>query len=257
MALDKIPSYDEFLKHGITPIIPEDIPASSRDRCSACWQEFGEPASDGEVEPLVQFLQCMHIMGRGCFERWLVSSNHNTCPICRATLFDLDPLDEPRINLLPPSDVFPARMGIVRFNPAASAALRARSVASADALASHMRRLLVLYGQGMWPQEYASLHVSHLASCMMDVGDWLSNERRWPLQVRDLEHTLLLVAANRLLRDVSIMPGGSSLADAWATIRNAEGGDNISRTVLVFVDTMLAFAAGFDSIGDETLAVLM
>ncbi|GME37082.1 uncharacterized protein K452DRAFT_316025 [Neofusicoccum parvum] len=257
MALDKIPSYDEFLKHGITQINPEDIPASSRDRCSACWQEFGEPASDGEVEPLVQFLQCMHIMGRGCFERWLVSSHHNTCPICRAVLFDLDPPDEPRINLLPPGDVFPARMGVVRFNPAASTALRARSVASADALASHMRRLLDLYGQGMWPQEYASLHVSHLASCMMDVGDWLSNERRWPLQVRDLEHTLLLVAANRLLRDVSIMPGGSSLADAWATIRNAEGGDNISRTVLVFVDTMLAFAAGFDSIGDETLAVLM
>ena len=68
------------------PIVkPEDLPENSQT-CHICHEDFDDP--DAEEAELPVKLPCNHIMGSECLARWC--NAHNSCPMCRATLFVVD-----------------------------------------------------------------------------------------------------------------------------------------------------------------------
>lgn len=71
------------------PIIkPEDLPESSQI-CHICQEDFDDPDAEGAEKAEVPVkLPCNHIMGSECLARWC--DGHNSCPMCRATLFVQD-----------------------------------------------------------------------------------------------------------------------------------------------------------------------
>lgn len=67
------------------PVINLDDLQEDSKNCPVCQEAF--PGSDlGEVDTPVM-LHCSHIIGRACIERW-ISGDHNSCPLCRAAIFE-------------------------------------------------------------------------------------------------------------------------------------------------------------------------
>ena len=67
------------------PILPlTDLPEGDKN-CHVCIEPFQEAP---DAEKAVR-LPCRHILGKSCLEKWLKSSVlSNTCPMCRAVLFE-------------------------------------------------------------------------------------------------------------------------------------------------------------------------
>ena len=53
--------------------------AEDRKTCPVCTEAFS-----GDDRPML--LDCGHLVGRECIERWVLSG-HNSCPMCRAAIF--------------------------------------------------------------------------------------------------------------------------------------------------------------------------
>lgn len=74
-----MPSRAEFLA-GLTA--PTDPP---EENCSICYNPWTDAVS----------LPCAHVFDRECIETWLNGPGVNTCPTCRAVLFDLPQQQHP------------------------------------------------------------------------------------------------------------------------------------------------------------------
>ena len=67
----------------------KDLPKDSQE-CPICMEPYQDfPKKENSVR-----LPCSHVIGKDCLLRWLktcaLNSTNNTCPICRAILFDRD-----------------------------------------------------------------------------------------------------------------------------------------------------------------------
>ncbi|KAF2144866.1 uncharacterized protein K452DRAFT_316025 [Aplosporella prunicola CBS 121167] len=80
-----LPTKDQFLATGFTVLTPSAVPPDDR-KCSICLNVYG---SGGSSEPPIQLQVCNHIFGRECIEGW-ASEGGNSCPICRAVLFEAE-----------------------------------------------------------------------------------------------------------------------------------------------------------------------
>ena len=81
-------SLTERLVDSLPVVKVEDIEEESRD-CPVCQEAFAGSDSNEADTPVM--LQCSHIIGRACIQTW-ISGDHNTCPICRAAIFEPDVL---------------------------------------------------------------------------------------------------------------------------------------------------------------------
>lgn len=66
-----------------------DLSGDSQD-CPICFEQYQNPQNwENPVR-----LPCNHVLGQDCLQNWLTSStsniNNNTCPFCRAVLFERD-----------------------------------------------------------------------------------------------------------------------------------------------------------------------
>ncbi|KAK5129699.1 hypothetical protein LTR04_005028, partial [Oleoguttula sp. CCFEE 6159] len=82
-----LPSYDEFVESGLTPVSIAALPASADTSCAICRTEY--TAADGVCVPTR--LACGHIMGEECLFKWWEQGDSNTCPLCRRELFRREP----------------------------------------------------------------------------------------------------------------------------------------------------------------------
>ncbi|TKA79964.1 hypothetical protein B0A49_01383 [Cryomyces minteri] len=82
-----LPSYDEFVESGLTPVSIAALPASADTSCAICRTEY--TAADGVCVPTR--LACGHIMGEECLFEWWERGDSNTCPLCRRELFRREP----------------------------------------------------------------------------------------------------------------------------------------------------------------------
>jgi hypothetical protein len=74
-------SLPAFIARNITHLTSSD-PLSKGD-CSICREPYD--ADDPPIQ-ITNISACTHVFGRKCLERWL--SENNTCPMCRATLYE-------------------------------------------------------------------------------------------------------------------------------------------------------------------------
>jgi hypothetical protein len=74
-------SLPAFIARNITHLTSSD-PLSKGD-CSICRESYD---TDDPPIQITNISACTHVFGRKCLERWL--SENNTCPMCRATLYE-------------------------------------------------------------------------------------------------------------------------------------------------------------------------
>jgi hypothetical protein len=74
-------SLPAFIARNITHLTSPD-PLSKGD-CSICQEPYDD---DDPPIQISNISACTHVFGRKCLETWL--SDHNTCPMCRATLYE-------------------------------------------------------------------------------------------------------------------------------------------------------------------------
>lgn len=68
-------------------IIPTESIPEEEASCNICLERFA-PSNEAAVR-----LNCGHVLGRGCIQRWL-SGNNTTCPFCRANIYQGTPLGQ-------------------------------------------------------------------------------------------------------------------------------------------------------------------
>ena len=73
--------------------IPTEDLAVDQRKCYICHGRIGKKDPEtGQVECAIRLSACGHIFGSNCLETWVSQphgeSNSNTCPICRAVLFE-------------------------------------------------------------------------------------------------------------------------------------------------------------------------
>ncbi|KAF2678263.1 hypothetical protein K458DRAFT_409016 [Lentithecium fluviatile CBS 122367] len=66
-------------KHAFLPPSPQDCPICKDPLITAA------PTTSPHAHPSLKLTTCGHVFGKACLETWL--RDHNTCPMCRATLF--------------------------------------------------------------------------------------------------------------------------------------------------------------------------
>lgn len=85
------PEADTFLK-SLTALSLADIAQDSQE-CPLC----NEPYQDSRHSGHAVRLPCNHVLGKDCLAKWFKSSttnaNNNTCPFCRAELFERDEVE--------------------------------------------------------------------------------------------------------------------------------------------------------------------
>ena len=64
---------------GFFPTLHLDELAADKKNCPVCTDLFS-------LDDRPMLLDCNHLVGRGCMERW-VESGHNSCPMCRMAIF--------------------------------------------------------------------------------------------------------------------------------------------------------------------------
>ena len=67
------------------PVVSLDGSEQESQDCPVCHEPF--PGSDPNEPDTPVLLRCNHVIGRACIERW-VSDHNNSCPMCRAPVFE-------------------------------------------------------------------------------------------------------------------------------------------------------------------------
>ena len=65
---------------GFLPVVNVEKLAEDKRCCPVCKEHFS--AADKPI-----LIKCKHVIGRACVEQWILSG-HNSCPLCRATIFE-------------------------------------------------------------------------------------------------------------------------------------------------------------------------
>lgn len=90
---------DEIQRHSGYSAIPNsagfDVPESSREYCSICYQNFYDKRKQPESFNFVPQFGCksgaLHVFCKDCTKKWLDEKGRGaTCPCCRAPRLDLD-----------------------------------------------------------------------------------------------------------------------------------------------------------------------
>lgn len=67
------------------------LPAGER-KCAICWiayvQEEPRKPYSQRVEEGAGKLHCGHVFGQHCLEHWIIEEGGNTCPVCRAVIYE-------------------------------------------------------------------------------------------------------------------------------------------------------------------------
>ena len=63
-----------------------ELPSNAQS-CDICMESFHNQGQETAERPVK--LPCNHVLGSVCVETWFRS--HNSCPLCRATFFEMDP----------------------------------------------------------------------------------------------------------------------------------------------------------------------
>ena len=103
---------DTFLT-SLTALSLADLPKGSQE-CFLCFEPYQAPQNSGH--PIR--LPCNHIICKDCLAKWVKSSttnaNNNSCPFCRAELFERDdddaPFEDERDDDLLPGPLLPAAL---------------------------------------------------------------------------------------------------------------------------------------------------
>ncbi|CAD6588191.1 MAG: hypothetical protein ASARMPRED_003428 [Alectoria sarmentosa] len=67
------------------PVVNLDDLQEDSQNCPVCHEAFPGSDSSGADTPVT--LHCNHVIGRACIEKWM-SGNNNSCPMCRAAIFE-------------------------------------------------------------------------------------------------------------------------------------------------------------------------
>ncbi|CAD6574597.1 MAG: hypothetical protein ASARMPREDX12_006834 [Alectoria sarmentosa] len=67
------------------PVVNLDDLQEDSQNCPVCQEAFPGSDSSGADTPVT--LHCNHVIGRACIEKWM-SGNNNSCPMCRAAIFE-------------------------------------------------------------------------------------------------------------------------------------------------------------------------
>lgn len=65
---------------GFLPAVSVGALSEDKRSCPICAEHFS--AADKPI-----LIRCNHAVGRACIEQWILSG-HNSCPLCRATIFE-------------------------------------------------------------------------------------------------------------------------------------------------------------------------
>ena len=65
---------------GFLPAVSVGALSEDKRSCPICTERFS--AADKPI-----LIRCNHAVGRACIEQWILSG-HNSCPLCRATIFE-------------------------------------------------------------------------------------------------------------------------------------------------------------------------
>ena len=65
---------------GFLPAVNVGALSEDKRSCPICTEHFS--AADKPI-----LIKCNHVVGRACIEQWILSG-HNSCPLCRATIFE-------------------------------------------------------------------------------------------------------------------------------------------------------------------------
>ena len=65
---------------GFLPTVNVSVLSEDKRSCPICTEHFS--AADKPI-----LIKCNHVVGRACLEQWILS-RHNSCPLCRATIFE-------------------------------------------------------------------------------------------------------------------------------------------------------------------------
>ena len=77
---------------GSLPTVALDELPEDGKVCPVCTEGFssnggGDNGDDDEDDDMPIRMKCGHVVGRKCIEQWILS-RHNSCPICRAAIFE-------------------------------------------------------------------------------------------------------------------------------------------------------------------------
>lgn len=83
-AFPNLPSSRARLLDSLPVVNLADLPEHSQT-CPVCQESFARSDLNETDTPIL--LHCDHIIGRACIERWILG-DHNSCPMCRAAIFE-------------------------------------------------------------------------------------------------------------------------------------------------------------------------